>query len=108
MIAITEKAAKKILQSKEEDSAEENSFLRVRVEKGGCSGLTYKLEFDTQKKDTDKVFQEFGAQVVVDMTSFLHVLGMTLDYEGGLNGNGFVFVNPNATKVCSCGASFAT
>ena len=106
MITISETAAKKIQTLKAEDGASPESFLRVYVKRGGCSGFSYKMEFDTQTKDNDKVFETNGAKVVVDGQSLLYLLGMTLDYEGGLNGKGFIFSNPNATKTCGCGSSF--
>ena len=106
MIQITETAAKRIDVLKTEDKASSDSFLRVRVKKGGCSGFSYKMEFDTQTSDKDKVFESNGAKVVVDDQSLLYLLGMVLDYEGGLNGKGFIFQNPNAIKSCGCGSSF--
>jgi iron-sulfur cluster assembly protein len=106
MITISETAAKKIQSLKAEDNAPGDAFLRVFVKRGGCSGFSYKMEFDTAAKDNDKVFESNGAKVVVDGQSLLYLLGMTLDYEGGLNGKGFIFSNPNATKTCGCGSSF--
>ncbi len=107
MITITETAAKKIQALKSEDGATPDAFLRVRIKRGGCSGYSYKMEFDTAVDTAkDKAFEMNGAKVVVDQQSLLYVLGMTLDYEGGLNGKGFVFSNPNATKTCGCGSSF--
>jgi len=107
MIIVSESAAKKIISLKAEDNAVDGAFLRVKVKRGGCSGFSYKMEFDTQTLDTDKVFESNGAKVVVDSQSLLYLLGMTLDFEGGLNGKGFIFQNPNATKSCGCGSSFA-
>lgn len=106
MITISETAAKKIATLKSEDNIPAESFLRVKVKRGGCSGYSYKMEFDQNKVDTDKVFESHGEKIVVDSKSFLYLIGMTLDYEGGLNGQGFVFQNPNATKTCGCGSSF--
>lgn len=106
MIQVSEIAAKRIQTLKSEDGASPESFLRVFVKRGGCSGFSYKMEFDTAMKDGDKVFEANGAKVVVDGQSLLYLLGMTLDYEGGLNGKGFIFSNPNATKTCGCGSSF--
>jgi len=106
MIQVSETAAKKITTLKTEDGAAADSFLRVFVKRGGCSGFSYKMEFDTTMKDGDKVFEANGAKVVVDGQSLLYLIGMTLDYEGGLNGKGFIFSNPNATKTCGCGSSF--
>jgi iron-sulfur cluster assembly protein len=106
MIQVSENAAKRIIALKSEDGAQSESFLRVFVKRGGCSGFSYKMEFDTVAKDNDKVFESNGAKVVVDGQSLLYLIGMTLDYEGGLNGKGFIFSNPNATKTCGCGSSF--
>ena len=106
MIQITEKAAKQVRRLKEDEEAAPEAFLRVYVKKGGCSGLSYKMDFDTEKKEGDKEFESFGETIVIDTTSYLHLIGMTLDFEGGLNGQGFVFNNPNAKKTCSCGTSF--
>lgn len=106
MIQISETAAEKIIALKTEDKTSAEAFLRVKVKRGGCSGMSYKLDFDTEKSEKDKVFENHGTEVVVDSQSLLYILGMTLDYEGGLNGKGFIFSNPNATKTCGCGASF--
>jgi iron-sulfur cluster assembly protein len=107
MIQVTEAAAKKIALLKQEDGANESSFLRVRVKRGGCSGFSYKMEFDSVSTEKDKTFDQSGVKVVVDDQSLLYLIGMTLDFEGGLNGKGFIFQNPNATKSCGCGSSFA-
>ncbi len=106
MISVSESAAKKIQALKIEDQAAPDSFLRVQVKRGGCSGFSYKMEFDTVVKENDKVFESNGAKIVVDGQSFLYLVGLQLDYEGGLNGKGFIFTNPNATKTCGCGTSF--
>lgn len=85
-----------------------DSFLRVGVEGGGCSGLMYNLSFDTVFNDeNDKLFEDNGIRVVVNKKSFLYLVGTELDYTGGLNGKGFVFVNPNASRTCGCGESFS-
>ena len=83
------------------------TFLRVGVKSGGCSGLEYKLDFDTVEKEGDQVFEDKGVKVVVDMKSLLYLYGTELDYSGGLNGKGLSFNNPNASRTCSCGESFA-
>ena len=106
MIKITENASSKILSLKTEEGKPADAFLRVEVKKGGCSGLSYKMDFDTTLKDGDKAFEAYGQRVVVDPQSILYLLGMELDFSGGLNGKGFVFNNPNATKNCGCGSSF--
>lgn len=106
MIQISETAAKRIQSLKAEEGRTEDVFLRVEVKKGGCSGLSYKMDFDSNTKEGDKFFEAFGQKIAVDPGSFLYLIGMTLDYSGGLNGKGFVFNNPNATKNCGCGSSF--
>lgn len=106
MIQISEAAAKRIQNLKSEENRSENHFLRVLVKKGGCSGMSYKMDFDSDIKSDDKIFEQFNTKVVVDGSSYLYLIGMTLDYSGGLNGKGFVFNNPNATKNCGCGSSF--
>lgn len=106
MISVSETAANRINALKSEDGASPDAFLRVFVKRGGCSGYSYKMEFDTNLKENDKVFESNGAKVVVDGQSLLYLIGMQLDYEGGLNGKGFIFSNPNASKTCGCGSSF--
>ncbi|MGZ3745409.1 MAG: HesB/IscA family protein [Pseudobdellovibrionaceae bacterium] len=106
MITISEAAAKKLALLKMEEGQIESAFLRVEVKKGGCSGLSYKMNFDTLSREGDKVFESNGQKVVVDPQSILYILGMTLEFSGGLNGKGFVFNNPNASKSCGCGSSF--
>ncbi|MFN7904625.1 MAG: HesB/IscA family protein [Pseudobdellovibrionaceae bacterium] len=106
MIGISESAAKKLYQLKQDDGKDPSAFLRVQVKKGGCSGLSYKMDFDTELKTGDQIFESNGQKIAVDGDSILYILGMTLDFSGGLNGKGFVFNNPNATKNCGCGSSF--
>lgn len=106
MIQISESASKKISSLKAEEGKPSEAFLRVEVKKGGCSGLSYKMDFDTNLREGDKSFEAHGQKIVVDAQSFLYLIGMELDYSGGLNGKGFVFNNPNATKNCGCGSSF--
>lgn len=106
MIQISESAAKRLSQLKMDDGKDPNAFLRVQVKKGGCSGLSYKMDFETEMKAGDQAFEANGQKIVVDSESMLYLLGMTLDFSGGLNGKGFVFNNPNATKNCGCGSSF--
>ncbi len=106
MISMTEAAAKKISQLRDEEGAASNAMLRVLVKKGGCSGFSYELKFDETNNNGDRIFENFNEKIVVDGQSILYLIGLTLDYEGGLNGQGFIFGNPNATKTCSCGSSF--
>ena len=106
MIKVSENAKSKAIQLMAEDG-KPNAFIRVGVKGGGCSGLMYDLTFDTEMKETDKVFEDNGVKVVVDKKSFLYLIGTQLDYSGGLNGKGFVFSNPNANRTCGCGESFS-
>jgi iron-sulfur cluster assembly protein len=107
MIQLSETAAKKIEALRQEENRPATDFLRVRVKRGGCSGLSYKLDFDTTPAPDDKTYEIHGTKLLIDSQSLLYVLGMVLDFEGGLNGKGFIFSNPNATKTCGCGTSFA-
>lgn len=82
-------------------------FLRVGVVGGGCSGLSYKLDFDNEIKPMDQVFENNGIKVVTDLKSFLYLVNTELNFSDGLNGKGFYFSNPNASRSCGCGESFA-
>ena len=81
--------------------------LRASVAGGGCSGLSYKLDFDNEVRPMDQEFEDKGVRVVVDMKSFLYLAGTELDFSDGLNGKGFQFNNPNASRECGCGESFS-
>lgn len=110
MVNISTEAAtklKSLISESHADTRPESVYVRVSVASGGCSGLSYKLDFDTEKYDTDKEFEAHGVTVVVNKQSYLYLVGTTLEYSGGLNGKGFVFSNPNATRTCGCGESFA-
>lgn len=106
MINVTENALKKIVESRKDENLSEDHMLRIAINVGGCSGYNYKMSFTDKTNDNDKVLECDDVKVVIDNKSYLYLLGMTLDYEGGLNGQGFKFVNPNATRTCSCGSSF--
>ena len=106
MINLTEKAIAKIKDLMALQHLDTGG-LRVAVVGGGCSGLSYKLDFDTQARPHDKVQEVEGVRVFIDPKSFLYLNGMTLDFSDGLNGRGFVFSNPNALSTCGCGSSFA-
>jgi iron-sulfur cluster assembly protein len=84
-----------------------DSFIRVGVKSGGCSGLSYDLSFDTELQDNDQEFEDNDVKVVIEKKSLLYLAGTILEYEGGLNGKGFSFSNPNASRTCGCGESFA-
>ncbi len=106
MIAVTSKAAKEIARLQSQESA--SSHLRVMVVGGGCSGMSYKLGFEsTAPTASDKIFEQEGVKVVCDPKSYLFLQGTTLDFSDGLNGTGFVFNNPNAKRTCGCGSSFS-
>lgn len=107
MIYVSEKAKQKVRDLKQQAAIGEDFFLRVSVVGGGCSGLSYKLDFDNENKATDQVFEDNGVKVVTDMKSFLYLYNTTLDFSDGLNGKGFHFNNPNASRTCGCGESFA-
>ena len=107
MITVTEKAKNQVGVLRQEEGHPVESNLRVSVKGGGCSGLMYDLTFDKEVKDTDEVFEDNGLKILVDKKSMLYLLGTTLDFSDGLNGKGFQFINPNATRTCGCGESFA-
>jgi len=107
MITVTENAKNHALDLIKAENRPIDTFIRVGVEGGGCSGLSYKLEFDNQMKEGDQQFEDKGIKIVVDRKSFLYLVGTELEYSGGLNGKGFVFINPNANRTCGCGESFS-
>jgi len=107
MITVTENAKNHALELIKAENRPVDTFIRVGVEGGGCSGLSYKLEFDNQMKEGDQQFEDKGVKIVVDRKSFLYLVGTELEYSGGLNGKGFVFINPNANRTCGCGESFS-
>lgn len=108
-IYVSETAKQRVLElMKEAGHGDDPSyFLRVGVVGGGCSGLSYKLDFDNQLKPTDQVFEHNGLKVVTDLKSLLYLVNTTLEFSEGLNGKGFYFNNPNASRTCGCGESFA-
>lgn len=107
MITISEKAKSKIVQLKKDAGLDEQYFLRVGVVGGGCSGLSYKLDFDNEQQPNDQIFEDGGIKLVTDLKSFLYLCDTELDFSDGLNGKGFHFINPNASRTCGCGESFA-
>lgn len=106
MVRLSDNAVKQIKQVQANDN-KAGFALRVAVTGGGCSGMSYKLDFVPEGTERDKVFEQDGVRVVVDPKSYLYITGLELDFEGGLNGKGFVFHNPNAKKSCGCGNSFS-
>lgn len=107
MITVSEEAKNEVTRLKGQGEVDQNAFIMVGVKGGGCSGLTYNLEFDKDLKEEDKLFEDKGVKIVVDKKSFLYLVGTELQYTGGLNGKGFVFNNPNANRTCGCGESFS-
>jgi len=108
MIKVSETAKQKIANLMAEDGFNvKDHFVRVGVKSGGCSGLSYELNFDQTQLEEDKVFEDNDVKIIVNKSSFLYLVGTTLEYSGGLNGKGFVFNNPNAQRTCGCGESFS-
>ena len=108
MIKISDIAKNKVVELMTNDGYNPTEdFIRVGVKSGGCSGLSYDLDFDKNKNEDDKMFEDNNIKIVVDKKSFLYLIGTTLEYSGGLNGSGFVFSNPNANRTCGCGESFS-
>ena len=108
-IFVTEKAAEKVRLLMQEAGVENDPsyFLRVGVVGGGCTGLSYKMDFDNELQPTDQQFEDNGIKIVCDLKSFLYLVNTTLEFSDGLNGKGFQFMNPNASRTCGCGESFS-
>ncbi len=107
MVQITDKAKDQVIQLRDQEGKSGDYKVRVSVKGGGCSGLMYDLSFDAEVKDTDEIFEDSGIKILVDKKSMLYLLGTTLDFSDGLNGKGFQFINPNASRTCGCGESFS-
>ncbi len=107
MVYIADSAKEKIREVMDKQSLGQDYFVRVSVTSGGCSGLTYKMDFDNENQPNDQVFEDNGMKIVTDLKSFLYLFNSTLEFSGGLNGKGFSFNNPNAARTCGCGESFA-
>ncbi len=108
-ITISDRAVRRIDEIRSEKGISNDALLKVGVESGGCSGLTYNLDFasDEQPGEQDQIFEKDGLKIWIDMRSFLYLAGTELDYTDGLEGQGFHFHNPNASRTCSCGESFS-
>ena len=108
-VFISDKAKVKVIKLMEDAGVSDDAayFLRVGVVGGGCSGLSYKLDFDNEVKPMDQVFEDKGIKIVCDLKSFLYLVNTELEFSDGLNGKGFYFNNPNASRSCGCGESFA-
>ncbi len=108
MIQVSETAKQRVIRLMTEEGFDATKdYVRVGVKSGGCSGLSYELNFDNKVDETDKVFEDNAVRIIVDKKSFLYLVGTVLEYSGGLNGKGFVFNNPNAQRTCGCGESFS-
>lgn len=107
MLFVGDSAKSKITELMSAENISDNHFVRVSVTSGGCSGLSYSMDFDDEHKTDDQVFEDNGVTVVTDLKSFLYLCNTTLEFSGGLNGKGFFFNNPNANRTCGCGESFA-
>ncbi len=107
MVTVTDIAREKIAELRSKEGKTELDGIRVAVEGGGCSGLMYNLAFDAEQQPTDHIFEDKGVKIFVDKKSLLYLLGTELDFSYGLNGKGFHFKNPNATRTCGCGESFS-
>ena len=107
MISVTDKAKQRITALLGEEGRTRNHNIRVSVKGGGCSGLMYDLDFDDKINPADQVFEDKGVRILVDKKSLLYLIGTTLDFSDGLNGKGFQFINPNASRTCGCGESFS-
>ena len=105
-IIVTEVAVKKLKNVMKSDN-KEDYFLRMSVEGGGCSGMTYKMDFDRQQKEFDKVFKSNGFTVICDLKSWLYLKDVEIDYSDDLLNGGFKIKNPNAERTCGCGTSFS-
>jgi iron-sulfur cluster assembly protein len=108
-ITVSDKALAKVVSLMQDAGItnDDGYFLRVSVVGGGCSGLSYKMDFDNETKPMDQVFEDKGIKIVCDLKSFLYLVNTELDFSDGLNGKGFYFNNPNASRSCGCGESFA-
>ena len=106
MVTVSESAAKK-LTSLIEESEFKTPYVRVAVKGGGCSGLSYDLSFDTVQQSKDVLAEDKGVKILIDNKSLLYLIGTELNYSDGLNGKGFEWINPNASRTCGCGESFS-
>lgn len=105
-ILVTKNAVKRLRVAMKSDN-KENYFLRMSVEGGGCSGMTYKMDFDDKKKEFDKVFESNGLTIICDLKSWLYLKDVKVDYSDDLLNGGFKITNPNAERTCGCGTSFS-
>lgn len=107
VFTLTDKAKLQLDKLMLESNCNSDHFLRVSVKGGGCSGLSYDLDFDNLLQEGDYEDSDQNLKLVIDKKSMLYLLGTELDFSDGLNGKGFQFVNPNAARTCGCGESFS-
>ena len=107
MLFVADSAKGRINEIKATEQYDQDYFVRVSVTSGGCSGLSYNMDFDNQDKPDDQVFEDNGVKIVTDIRSILYLFNTTLEFSGGLDGKGFYFNNPNASRTCACGESFS-
>jgi iron-sulfur cluster assembly protein len=107
MLFVADSAKQRIDEIRSSGTIPSDCFVRVSVTSGGCSGLSYQMDFDSESKPNDQVFEHNGVKVVTDLKSFLYLFNSTLEFSAGLEGKGFYFQNPNASRTCGCGESFA-
>ena len=108
MIKVSENAKTEVTKLLGQEGRGPQHFVRVGVKGGGCSGLSYNLTFENQARTGDKVFAREDVKLFCDLKSYIYLNGTVLDFDSGLMGKGFVFMNPNAKKSCGCGSSFST
>jgi len=105
-INLTDSAVNEVRRLMAEPGFDQSRILRIGVKGGGCSGMTYVLDFDT-RKENDTIYEQDGLSYIVDNSQSIYLFGMEVDWQGGLNSRGFTFNNPNASSTCGCGTSFA-
>ena len=105
-IELTESAAKKVRSALKVDK-KEGYFLRMSVKGGGCSGMTYKMSFDKEEKEFDKIFESQGIKILCDLQSWMYLKGTNIEYSDDMLNGGFKIINPNAERTCGCGTSFS-
>lgn len=107
-ISLTPSAVAQVKHLQSSDPKNKGTYLRVKVVGGGCSGMSYKLDFESSEPtEKDRILDQDGVRIVVDQKSLLFLKGTQLDFSSGLNGKGFEFINPNAKRTCGCGSSFS-
>lgn len=106
-VNISERAASEVKTIIQQQSLPENTYLRVGVKGGGCSGFSYTLDLTDSVGENDEVFDIHGVKVICDSKSYLYLNGVSVDFKDEVMGRGFVFNNPNASHTCGCGSSFS-